>query len=115
MDDSLEAKLAADEAAIRDDGFSARVTRQARHRSRFRRTWLAGAGLLGGAAATMSIGWASPAVEEAFANAAPAQFVLSLPVVDLTFQLNGATFLGVALALVMLVGVAAARFASDDI
>ena len=115
MGDSLEARLAADEATIADDGFSAHVTAQAGSRSRFRRSWLVGAGIIGGAAAALSLGQAFPVVKQAFANAAPPQLMISLPALDFTVQLTRDTVFGLVLALVLLAGAAAARFASDDI
>lgn len=114
-DDSLEARLAADEAAISDDGFSALVVAQARSRSRFRRSWLTAAAMIGGGAAAFSLGAAAPVIGQAFSDAAPAQLMISLPAMNFTLQLTGGTFLGLALAMAMLVGAAAARFAGDDI
>lgn len=113
--DDLETRLAADEASIRDDGFSARVTDQALNRSRFRRVWLAGAAFLGGAAASLSIAPLTSVLRGAMDNLAPAQFVLSLPVAELSMQLPGETLVGVALAGMIALGALAMRFAGDDL
>ncbi len=114
MDDDLEALLAADEAAIKDGGFASRVVDHAHDRSRFRRGWLTAAGLVGLCGSVISMIALSGSVEAALEAAAPAQFVLSLPVVDLSFQMNGDLLMPLGLGLAMLLAIAATRFASDD-
>jgi hypothetical protein len=59
-DDALERMFAAEESAIRDDGFSARVVEQAHDGLGFRRTVIYGAGMAGFGAAVAGILEMSP-------------------------------------------------------
>lgn len=115
MGDDLEAMLAADEAAIKDAGFAARVARNARTKTNIRRTWLTIAGALGAGVSVYSLFSLSRPIESAMESMAPAQFVVSLPVVDLSLQMQGESLVAIGLGLTVLLAIAAARFASDDL
>lgn len=115
MGDDLEAMLAADEAAIKDDGFAARVAGNARTRTKFRRTWLTVAGALGLGVSVYSLFSLSRPIETAMESMAPGQFVISLPAMDLSVPMQGESLLAIGLGLAVLLAIAAARFASDDL
>lgn len=114
MGDDLEALLAADEAAISDDGFSSHVARNARSRSTLRRGWLAVAGAIGLGVSLFSLSTLWKPVTAAIDTLAPGQLVLSLPVVDLSLQMRGESMLAVAFGLMVLLAVAATRFVGDE-
>ena len=115
MGDDLEAVLAADEAAIRDDGFAAGVARNAGSRSKLRRGWLAAAGIVGLSVSLFSLSALWKPIGSVMDSIAPAQLVLSLPVVDLSLQMRGESLIAIALGMVVLLAFATARFVSDDL
>lgn len=114
MGDDLEAMLAADEAAIDDEGFAARVTEVAREGRWLRRGWLAAAGAIGAGAAGVGVVSLTSNMQGALAALTPAELVVSLPVADLAWQVPSGALLSIAVALAMGVAVAAAKLASDE-